>query len=383
MSANWCRWTLRRPSGSAKRGEADAEAGHPPPIAVALLAWYDDHARRLPWRVGPKERAAGERPDPYRVWLSEVMLQQTTVATVASYYAPFLARWPTVADLAAAPETEVMKAWAGLGYYRRAHHLKAAAEAIAAMGGRFPETAAELERLPGIGSYTAAAVAAIAFDEPAAVVDGNIERVIARLFAIESPLPKAKADIREHQARLTPRARAGDYAQAMMDLGATICTPKRPACPRCPISAGCRAFAAGTPDRYPLKPAKTERPTRFGEAFVAVRDDGAILLRRRPPGGLLGGMTEVPGTEWVSSGDPPHRPLASMDWRLVATPVVHVFTHFRLELTVHRAAIPASTPAPEGHWWSTPEELPDEALPSVMRKAVEAARPGATKKRLR
>src|SRR4051794_31797003 len=269
------------------------------PDPATLLAWYDRHARKLPWRIGPKDRALGVLPDPYRVWLSEVMLQQTTVATVKSYFETFVSRWPRVTDLAAAPREEVMKAWAGLGYYARARNLHACAVVVAnEYGGRFPETSAALHDLPGIGAYTAAAIAAIAFDEPAAVVDGNIERVIARLFAIETPLPEAKAIIRAHQARLTPQERAGDYAQAMMDLGASLCSPKRPACSLCPFADGCAAHATGREELFPVRVAKPERPTRIGAAFVAVREDGAILLRRREDDGLLGGMVEVPGTEW-------------------------------------------------------------------------------------
>lgn len=352
------------------------------PVSRKLLGWYDRNARRLPWRVGPADRAVGERPDPYRVWLSEVMLQQTTVAAVRSYFEAFVARWPTVQDLAAAPEAEVMKAWAGLGYYSRARNMKATADLVAARGGRFPGSAAELMELPGIGGYTASAIAAIAFDEAAAVVDGNVERVIARLFGIDSPLPGAKEAIRAHQARLTPPERPGDYAQAMMDLGATICTPKRPACALCPLDTDCRAFAMGNPERYPVKAAKAARPTRRGIAFVAVRADGAILLRRRAPEGLLGGMTEVPGSDWPDkAGTGAGAPPLPATWLAVAATVVHVFTHFRLELSVHRADFAAGVAAPEGHWWSPPPELPGEALPSVMKKAIEAAVPGAIKKR--
>ncbi|MCW5716125.1 MAG: A/G-specific adenine glycosylase [Bauldia sp.] len=351
-------------------------------VPARLLDWYDRHARRLPWRVGPADRAVGERPDPYRVWLSEVMLQQTTVAAVKSYFEAFVARWPTVNDLAAAPEAEVMKAWAGLGYYSRARNMKAAADLVAARGGRFPGTSAGLRELPGIGGYTAAAIAAIAFDETAAVVDGNVERVLARLFAIATPLPAAKEAIRAHQARLTPWQRPGDYAQAMMDLGATICTPKRPACALCPVNAHCRAFAEGNPERYPVKAAKAERPTRRGLAFVAVRADGAILLRRRPPEGLLGGMTEIPGSDWPDkAGTGEGAPPLAGGWAEIAAPVIHVFTHFRLELMVHRADFAADIAAPADHWWSPSSDLPGEALPSVMKKAIEAAVPGATKKR--
>ncbi len=349
------------------------------PIADAILAWYDRHARRLPWRVGPRDRAAGVRPDPYRVWLSEVMLQQTTVAAVKPYFDAFVERWPTLAELAAASEEEVMKAWAGLGYYSRARNLKAAADAVAAAGGAFPPTAAELAGLPGVGAYTAAAIAAIAFDEPAAVVDANIERVIARLFAVETPLPAAKAEIRLLQEQLTPKIRPGDYAQAMMDLGAAICTPKRPACALCPVSDPCVARARGEQERFPVRGEKADRPTRRGTAYVAVRRDGAVLLRLRPKRGLLGGMAEVPSHGWDSKPASIEAPPLAAEWARAAGPVIHVFTHFRLELAVLRARMPEDTPAPEGHWWSLPEDLPAEALPSLMRKAIEAALPGATK----
>jgi A/G-specific adenine glycosylase len=354
------------------------------PQAPSLLAWYDRHARVLPWRVGPKERAKGLAPDPYRVWLSEVMLQQTTVAAVKAYFLAFTTRWPSVGDLARAPREDVLKAWAGLGYYARARNLKACAEKVSTdLGGRFPTTAAGLKDLPGIGDYTAAAIAAIAYDEPVAVVDGNIERVVSRLYAIETPLPAAKPIIRAHQARLTPKHRAGDFAQAMMDLGATICTPKRPACVLCPWAEPCVARAAGNPETYPRKAEKGDRPVRFGAAFVAVRADGAILLRTRPDKGLLGGMTEVPGSDWSADfagasavNDAPF----GADWQPVPARVIHVFTHFRLELSVLRADVAATQAAPAGTWWSPASEVAGEALPTVFRKVVEAAVPGATKK---
>jgi A/G-specific adenine glycosylase len=346
-----------------------------------LLAWYDGHARVLPWRVSPSDRAVGVVPDPYRVWLSEVMLQQTTVAAVKPYFDRFLAAWPTVTALAAAPREEVMKAWAGLGYYARARNLKACAEAVARdHGGRFPETVEGLRALPGIGEYTAAAIAAIAFDIPAPVVDGNIERVIARLGAIETPLPAAKTEIRERQEELTPRRRAGDYAQAMMDLGASICTPKRPACVLCPIAAMCVARKENRQEEFPQRTAKTERPTRYGAAFVAVRADGAVLLRERPDNGLLGGMTEVPGTAWTTAyvPSPTDAPCAAT-WQGAGT-VVHVFTHFRLELNVFCARLTPMKKAPSGCRWAPAASLSSEALPSVMKKAIEAALPGATKR---
>jgi A/G-specific adenine glycosylase len=355
-----------------------------PPDSVSLLTWYDRHARVLPWRVGPKERAKGVEPDPYRVWLSEVMLQQTTVAAVKAYFQDFTMRWPTVEDLARAPRDDVMKAWAGLGYYARARNLKACAERVANdLGGRFPTTAAGLKELPGIGDYTAAAIAAIAYDEPVPVVDSNVERVVARLFAIDSPLPATKPIIREYQAKLTPKERAGDFAQAMMDLGATICTPKRPACVLCPWSSACVARAGGNPEPYPVKADKTHRPVRFGAAFVAIREDGAILLRQRPDKGLLGGMTEVPGSDWTADFVPAKArdaaPLAA-GWRLLPGRVVHVFTHFRLELSVFRAEIPSAQDAPAGTWWSPAAAVAGEALPTVFRKVVETAVPGATKR---
>ena len=353
-------------------------------IAPALLAWYDRHARKLPWRVGPQARARGVRPDPYRVWLSEIMLQQTTVAAVKPYFDAFLARWPDVAALAAAPREEVMKAWAGLGYYARARNLHACAQALVRdRGGRFPDTAAGLKTLPGIGDYTAAAVAAIAFGEPVAVIDGNIERVIARLLAIDTPLPAAKKDIRAQQQTLTPKTRAGDYAQAMMDLGAAICTPKKPACALCPLVSACLAHARGQEEAYPVRAEKTARPTRHGAAFVAIREDGAVLLRRRPDKGLLGGMVEVPGSDWANRAGAVARdaaPPIEADWRHLSATVVHVFTHFRLELNVYCARVRAMEKAPSGCWWAPVETLAGEALPSVMKKVIEAALPGATRR---
>jgi A/G-specific adenine glycosylase len=355
------------------------------PDPALLLAWYDRHARVLPWRVGPKARARGVRPDPYRVWLSEVMLQQTTVPAVRPYFERFVDRWPTVAALAAAPRDDVLKEWAGLGYYARARNLKAAAEAVMRdHGGRFPGDAAGLRELPGVGDYTAAAIAAIAYDEAAPVVDANIERVLARVFMIATPLPAAKKAIRERQAALMPARCAGDYAQALMDLGAAICKPKRPACALCPWEAACAAHGAGVEEAYPVKAAKAERPSRHGAAFVAVRSDGAVLLARRAESGLLGGMTEVPGTEWTSrfNGiDADAQAPIQAAWRRVPERVVHVFTHFRLELAIYRTDAGAKPPTPTGMWWSRPNEIAGEALPSVMRKVIEAALPGATKRR--
>ena len=345
------------------------------PDPLVLLSWYDRSARRLPWRVLPEARAAGVVPDPYRVWLSEIMLQQTTVQAVEGYFEAFVGRWPTVADLAAADEAEVMKAWAGLGYYSRARNLKKCAEAVAErFGGAFPDDESRLKTLPGIGSYTAAAIAAIAFDRPAAVVDGNVERVVTRLYAIETPLPEAKPEIRRRMAALTPEDRPGDFAQAVMDLGATICTPKRPACALCPWMDGCAGRVAGIAEMLPRKAAKAAKPTRRGMAFVAVRSDGAVLLRRRPPKGLLGGMSEPPTGPWGPEApidDLSLAPLA-LSWRRCPVPVRHTFTHFHLEMTVWRGEAPAALPAPAEHWWSPRDALAGEALPTVMKKAVAA-----------
>ena len=370
-----------RPSRRAERGYH--RIGALPPAPKSLLEWYDRHARILPWRVSPKDRARGVRPDPYRVWLSEIMLQQTTVTAVKPYFETFTRRWPDVGALAAAPREEVMKSWAGLGYYARARNLKACAEQVVSEHGAcFPETVESLRALPGIGEYTAAAIAAIAFDQPAPVVDGNIERVIARIFAVDTPLPAAKAIIRDIQTDLTPHQRSGDYAQALMDLGATICTPKRPACSLCPWADSCAAFAAGKPQAYPVRADKIDRPTRRGAAYVAVRVDGAILLRRRAERGLLGGMTEVPGSEWSVDFDEiaelagPFR----AKWRRLPGGVAHVFTHFRLELAVYRADVPATRLAPADAWWASADAVPGEALPSVMKKVIEKAVPGATKR---
>jgi len=270
------------------------------PDPADLLAWYDRHARALAWRLEPWRARRGERPDPYAVWLSEIMLQQTTVKTVAPYYAKFLARWPTVEALAAARRDHVLRAWAGLGYYARARNLHACAKAVVAdYGGIFPDDVARLRDLPGIGDYTAAAIAAIAFDRPAVPVDGNVERVVSRLFAIEQELPAAKPLIKELAGSLLPRRRAGDFAQALMDLGATLCTPRRPACARCPWSGSCLAAARGDAETFPRKAPKRQGQLRRGAAFVALRADGRVLLRRRSDKGLLAAMTEVPGSEWT------------------------------------------------------------------------------------
>lgn len=347
----------------------------PPPNARDLLAWYDRHRRSLPWRA-----AAGERSDPYRVWLSEIMLQQTTVAAVGPYFARFLERFPTVDALAAAPIGDVLGMWAGLGYYARARNLHACAVMVSTeRGGRFPDTESGLRELPGIGAYTAGAIAAIAFDRKAAAVDGNVERVVSRLHGVEEEMPRARKAIARLAAALVPDERPGDFAQAMMDLGATICTPRKPACALCPWTANCTARALGLQETFPRKAAKAARPQRFGAAFVARRTDGAVLLGRRPPRGLLGGMAEVPGSAWTNEMPDPEDALASAPlpgrWREAPDRVRHVFTHFALELTVFSAEFDAATPAPAGLWWSTPEDAAREALPTLMRKAIAAAEP--------
>jgi A/G-specific adenine glycosylase len=344
----------------------------PPQKAVDpadLLRWYDRHRRVLPWRA-----RKGERTDPYRVWLSEIMLQQTTVKAVAPYYARFLARFPAVVDLAAAPLDDVLKLWAGLGYYARARNLHACAKAVVERhGGTFPGSEEELRALPGIGVYTAAAIAAIAFDQPASPVDGNIERVIARLFAVEEELPATKPRVRALAESLTPQRRTGDFAQAMMDLGATICTPKKPACALCPWMASCVARERGDQESFPRKAEKKTGALRRGAAFVAVRADGFLLVRTRPEKGLLGGMTEVPATEWLRDFDATtalgQAPLKAK-WRRTLGVVTHTFTHFPLELAVYAAHMPARTAAPAGMRWIPLSGLHGEALPNVMRKVV-------------
>ena len=353
-----------------------------PPRSKDLLAWYDNHARVLPWRISPKNRATGEMPDPYRIWLSEIMLQQTTVATVKSYFEKFITTWPTVQHLAKSERDDVLKAWAGLGYYSRARNLKACADMIVSdYEGRFPETLAELKKLPGIGNYTAAAMISIAFDKPAVVVDGNVERVISRLYAIEEPLPGAKKIIAEHAAALTPKKRCGDYAQAMMDLGATICTPKRPACAICVWRESCQASRTNAQEDFPRKTPKKVKPTRYGWAFIAVREDNSILLRKRPDKGLLGGMTEVPGTVW--SEEKPKLPFAAAPfqagWSKQCGTIRHTFTHFHLEVEVVMNIFPSSQKPAKNCWWVNEEAIAGEALPTVMKKILEAGKPGITK----
>ena len=330
-----------------------------------LLAWYDAHARSLPWRVGP---GTGVRADPYRVWLSEIMLQQTTTAHAAPYFREFTRRWPTVSALARAEDGELMAAWAGLGYYARARNLIACAKVVAgALGGAFPDTEEGLRALPGIGPYTAAAIAAIAFDRPANVVDGNVERVMARLFAVETPLPEAKPELKELAAGLIAPHRPGDWAQALMDLGATVCTPTSPACERCPLAEGCLARAGGAPGSYPRKSAKAERPHRYGVAYLLARG-GEVALVRRPAKGLLGGMLALPTSDWReapwSDAEAARAAPVAVAWR-TAGEIEHTFTHFSLTLRVFRG---------EGAWdgaiWTSTGDL--GGLPTVFLKAARA-----------
>jgi A/G-specific adenine glycosylase len=377
------------------------------PEARDLIAWYDRERRDLPWRA-----ARGAPAEPYRVWLSEIMLQQTRVEVVARYYGRFLARFPTLATLAAAKLDDVLKAWAGLGYYARARNLHACARALADRhGGRIPVTESELRALPGIGAYTAAAIAAIAFGRKATPIDGNVERVVARLYAVERKLPAAKTELYRLADGLMPDRRCGDFAQAMMDLGATLCRPRNPACGRCPWSGACAAFRRGDPESFPRRPPRRVGKLRRGAAFFALRADGAVLLRRRPLEGLLGGMSEVPTTEWSSHFDekkalayaPQFRPSPSahlrrappsprkrgeggkrrsrepgegvikIRWRRLPGAVRHVFTHFPLELAVYAAALPQRARAPTGMRFVKLAALDREALPSLMRKVMRHA----------
>jgi A/G-specific adenine glycosylase len=352
---------------------------------LVLLQWYDRHRRRLPWRA-----AAGETPDPYRVWLSEIMLQQTTVKAVGPYFEKFVARWPDVTALGRASQDDVLRMWAGLGYYSRARNLHACAVAVFRdHGGVFPDTEEGLRALPGIGPYTAAAIAAIAFDRRTMPVDGNIERVVSRLFAVEEELPQAKPLIQQLAATLLAdtsagdeksragdeKSRAGDSAQALMDLGSSICTPKKPACSLCPLNEECVARAQGTQETFPRKAPKKTGTLRRGAAFVVTRGN-EILVRSRPDKGLLGGMTEVPGSDWLAGHDDTAARLQAPElkgltrWQRKAGVVTHVFTHFPLELVVYTARLDGRARAPQGMRWVPIATLADEALPNVMRKVI-------------
>ena len=332
-----------------------------PDLRAALLDWYDAHGRTLAWRAAP----GSPPPDPYRVWLSEVMLQQTTTPHATPYFQAFTTRWPTVRDLAAAEDGDVMAAWAGLGYYARARNLLACARAVTREhNGVFPDSEAGLLALPGVGAYTAAAVAAIAFGRPANVVDGNVERVMARLFAVETPLPAAKPGLKRLAGSLVAGDRPGDWAQALMDLGATVCRPGKPLCDRCPLTPWCAGYASGRPERYPLKSAKADRPRRQGVAWVLRDGEGRVALVRRPDKGLLGGMLGLPTSDWsATAADIP--PPAPAEWRDVGA-VEHVFTHFALTLEVRAAT-------GQGDFlWRAPDEV-RASLPTVFRKALDRA----------
>lgn len=365
----------------------DAAFGGPAQASAALLDWYGRHARDLPWRIPPgaaarKDPYPDPYPDPYRVWLSEIMLQQTAVATVKAYFARFVARWPTVGDLAAAPLDDVLHAWQGLGYYARARNLHRCARTVAQEhGGVFPDTEEGLRALPGIGAYTAAAVAAIAFGRPATVVDGNVERVMARLHAVETPLPAAKPLLGRLAGLTTPAGgpqhRPGDYAQAVMDLGATVCTARSPKCLLCPWSAGCAAHRAGIAAELPRRAPKKAKPLRRGIVWWIEGPDGRVLLQRRPENGLLGGMMEFPGTGWTEAEPQGGPPVAIAEEREAGT-VGHVFTHFRLELAVRTARTDASAgevvrEAVRQAVWEDPARLDRQALPTLMKKVARAA----------
>lgn len=323
----------------------------------------------MPWRVGPKDRANGVIPDPYRIWLSEIMLQQTTVAAVKDYFERFTKRWPTVRDLADAQDEDVMAEWAGLGYYARARNLLKCARVVAnENGGAFPDTVNALLELPGVGPYTAGAVSAIAFDKSSVVVDGNVERVMARLYDVHTPLPAAKPELTALAESLTPLERAGDYAQAVMDLGATICTPRNPACGICPWRPACQARLAGTAVDLPKKTPKKPKPIRFGVVYITRRVDGALLLERRPDKGLLGGMLGWPGSEWVENEAPKHQAPIRAEWKTLNGEARHTFTHFHLRLTVKTALVPMEREPVVGHFLPLEDFSPTD-IPTVMRKA--------------
>jgi A/G-specific adenine glycosylase len=359
---------IMNPVAAAKSKRQELETAARPAL---LLDWYDRHRRRLPWRP-----PAGERADPYRVWLSEIMLQQTGVKTVGPYFLKFVERWPDVGALGRASQDDVLRMWAGLGYYSRARNLHACAVAVLRdHGGVFPDTEQGLRTLPGIGPYTAAAISAIAFDIRTMPVDGNIERVVSRLHRVEEPLPQAKPRIQELAATLLGPSRAGDSAQALMDLGSSICSPKKPACALCPLNDDCAARTRGDQETFPRKAPKKSGMLRRGAAFIVTRGD-ELLVRTRPEKGLLGGMTEVPGSDWLAGeGGKSALKQAPMlkgvtRWHRKAGVVTHVFTHFPLELVIYTAKVAARTRAPEGMRWVPIATLAGEALPNVMRKAI-------------
>lgn len=350
---------------------------HDETVAAHLLDWYRKHARTLPWRTLPHEYRKGKRPDPYRVWISEIMLQQTTVATVIPRYTDFLERYPSVTALARADREDVLAQWAGLGYYARARNLHACARIIVENhGGAFPDTEQELRTLPGIGHYTAAAIASIAFDRPAVAVDANIARIVSRLFAIDTPLSASKKKIEEYAEKIFPRRHAGDFAQAMMDLGSGICRPSAPDCRICPLRGTCRASAQGTAEKYPVKPHRKKKPRRYGTVFILSEPAGRVLVERRPDNGLLGGMTGLPGTPWTEekslsmAADHAGFAPARTAWNRAGS-VSHEFTHFRLELDILTGTAPESFCCKTGQQWLM---TAGAGLPTVMKKALRTAR---------
>ncbi len=338
-------------------------------LVARTLRWWDVNRRTLAWRAGP-----GEAPDPYRVWLSEVLLQQTTAQAATPYFQKFVAKWPRVEDLAAAPAEAVIGAFAGLGYYSRARNLHACAKEVARRGGAFPDDEAELRALPGVGAYTAAAIAAIAFGRQAAPVDGNIARILARLIALDRPAAEARDEIAFAARALAPAGRPGDFAQALMDIGAAICRPRNPDCPMCPLADDCEARRCDAPEAYPRPRPVQPKPKREGAVFFASRSDGAFLARRRPPGGLLAATIELPGTPWTNEGPggawSTGAPVSAL-WRRLPGSVEQAFTHFALKLTVYAGAFEGA--APEAHFWVSPGEVGDAGFSNVMRKAVARA----------
>lgn len=341
-------------------------------LSSVLLRWYDVHKRDLPWRHSP-----GSAPDPYAVWLSEVMLQQTTVTVVKGFFSRFIDRWPTVSGLASAPLDEVLREWAGLGYYARARNLhKCAQEVVNRLGGIFPQTKGQLQSLPGIGEYTASAIAAIAYNQPEAAVDGNVERVVSRLFAVQVPLPESKSYLKALTERLVPSERPGDFAQALMDLGSTICSPRRLSCLICPLAHTCKGRALNIASTLPLKRAKSTKPLREGVAFLVVTEDSHVLLRRRAEKGLLGGMMEVPSTPWSTLPQDNPKKFAPLtgSWISGNTSVEHTFTHFHLRLQLWQLTIRETQPiSGDGYRWISRSEIHLEALPALMRKILDKA----------
>lgn len=339
-------------------------------MRASLLRWYDQSGRTLPWRIRPEDRNSGLKPDPYAIWLSEIMLQQTTVPHGTPYWFKFLELYPTVHDLAAAPLDEVLTHWVGLGYYARARNLHKCAKIVSEeMDGQFPQTKAALLKLPGIGDYTASTLAAICFDEPTSIVDGNVERVIARLHRVDTPLPKGKKEIKALARVLADPDRPGDYGQALMDLGATVCTPRSPNCDICVWWGLCEARKVGDMEAFPKKAPKKAQPVRYGHAYVMTRNE-SVWLRRRDEAGLLGGMMEVPTSDWLSE-QPPYAPPIKAKWSQSVSPVRHIFTHFELRLDVHKAALEGD-PAGAGEWVPI-DQVKERALPTLFKKVLTTA----------